>query len=262
MSDALLVRGPLAEAALDGRAPAERFVETETLQMARPSAFLHAAAEPRSEARGQLLFGERFEVLERAEGCAFGRAARNGCIGWVELAALGPLSTPTHRVQTLRAFAYAEPDLRSPPAGPLALNALVSAHTGRGRWLHDPAVGWLAEEDLAPIGQGFETDIAAVALRFVGTPHLHGCRDGVGMDAPGLVQQSRYACGLACPGSLAQQRALGRGLKQEEPPARGDLVFWHEQVGLMLDGERLITADPIAGVALKSLPAAFTIRRL
>lgn len=261
MSEALLVRGRLAEAALDGHVPAECYVETQMLQTIAPAAFIRSDARPGSEALGQLLFGERFEVLEQADGVVFGRAARDGCIGWAERAALGRPSTPTHRVQTLRAFAYAEPDLRARAAGPLALNALVSVHTGQGRWLEDPAIGWLTERDLAPIGQGFETDVTAVALRFLGAPYLHGARDGIGIDAPGLVQQAFYACGLACPRTLEGQRGLGREVDGE--PRRGDLAFWEEQVGIVLEGERLIAADVIAGVRTERLPSPFDqLRRL
>lgn len=261
MSEALLVRGALAEAALDGRVPAERYAETQTLQTIAPAAFIRSDARQGSAAVGQLLFGERFEVLEQADGVAFGRAARDGCIGWAELAALGSPSTPTHRVQTLRAFAYAEPDLRAGAAGPLALNALVSVHTGQGRWLQDPAIGWLTECDLAPIGQAFETDIAAVALRFLGTPHLHGARDGIGIDAPGLVQQALYACGRACPRALEDQRKLGLPLAEGEAPRRGDLAFWDDRVGVLRDLDHLIVAER-GGVVITAPPQVFALRRL
>lgn len=252
MTEALLFRGALAEAALDGRVAADRYVELEALQALVPSAFIRSAPEFGSEALGQLLFGERFEVLEQEGAFVFGRALRDGCIGWADAHAIGAPSIPTHRVQSLRAFAYAEPDSRAPPAGPLALNALVSVHTGQGRWLNDPTIGWLAEGDLAPIGQGFETDVAAVALRFMGAPYLHGARDGIGIDAPGLVQQAFYACGLACPRSVDAQRATGRAV--DDHPRRGDLAFWGDQVGLMLDAERLVTVQPYGVVSSVARP--------
>lgn len=255
-----LVRGGLVEAALEGRRPAERYVELVEKQAHAPSAFIHAGPHPASPRLGQLLFGERFEVLEGDGAFAFGRAVRDGCVGWVATAALGETTRPTHRVQSLRAFAYAEPDRRAPFAGPIALNALVSARTGQGAWLHDPAIGWLAEADLAPVGLGFEADAAAVALRFLGVPYLEGARDGVGLDGPGLVQQALYACGLACPRALDALRALGTEVQGS--PERGDLVFWDETVGLALDRERVVTADPSTGVVVSGAASVRTLRRL
>lgn len=241
-----LVRGGLAEAALEGRVAADAYVEPVELQAIAPAAWILAAPTAGAERLGQLLFGERFETLGAEGDWTYGRSARDGCIGWAAPARLGAPSRPTHRVQSLRAFAYAEPDPRAAPFGPLALNALVSVSAGQGRHLQDAQAGWLIESDLTPIGQGFEGDPAAVALRFLGAPYLRGARDGVGLDAPGLVQQALHACGLACPRTLGEIAELGRAVEDASALRRGDLVVWADHVGIMLDGERLLSADPHA----------------
>lgn len=237
-----LIRGGLAEAALDGRVSAARYAEPTLLQAVAPAAAIRAEPDSESEQLDQLLFGERFEVLDCEQGFAFGRSVRDGCIGWIAEAALGAPALPTHRVQSLRAFAYATPDLAARATGPFAINALVSVDAGQGRFLHDPRAGWLVESDLAPIGQGFEADAAAVALRFLGAPYRWGARDGVGVDAPGLIQLALYACGRACPRALEEQAAVGRAVRRGDL-ARGDLVIWRNHAGMMLDAEQLLSAD-------------------
>ncbi|MFI4936296.1 MAG: C40 family peptidase, partial [Caulobacterales bacterium] len=63
-----------------------------------------------------------------------------------------------------------------------------------------------------------------------------------GLDCSGLIQQARYACGLATPRDSDQQAVLGRDASPDEL-LRGDLVFWRGHVGMMLDGARLIHAN-------------------
>ena len=122
----------------------------------------------------QLLFGEAFDVLERREDRAWGRARRDGVVGWVSLAALASGAPPaTRRVASVSAA--------------LPLNALVGAD----------AHG-LSEVDLESVG-AFERDLVAVAERLLGRPHALGARSSVETDCSGLVQQALFACGLPGP---------------------------------------------------------------
>ena len=94
----------------------------------------------------QLLHGEIFDVLDRADGRAWGRARRDGVVGWVVLDSLSAgAALPTRRVAAVDAA--------------LPLNALV-VETAEG----------VADADLAPIGT-FERDPVSVAERLLGRPH-------------------------------------------------------------------------------------------
>ncbi|GAA0217755.1 hypothetical protein QOZ96_003401 [Brevundimonas nasdae] len=215
----LLARSDLAEQALEGLVRADRYRKTDAMHCRAPVADLFSSSDERID---QLLFGEIFDVLETVGGRAFGRARRDGVVGWVVLDSLregAPLAT--RRVAAVDAA--------------LPLNSLVIEAEG------------LAEADLAPVGD-FERDPVAVAERLLGRPHALGARSSIETDCSGLVQQALLACGLAGPRRSHAQAELGRAVAADDLQ-RGDIVVWmapqgdHDWTGhsaLMIDGERLI----------------------
>ncbi len=237
-----LARPGLAAAGLQGLLRAERFADPRPMQVSIPIAPLRAAADPNAEQLDQLLAGEIFDVLEIEGGFAWGQARRDGYVGFVETEALSAdLLTPTHWVTARTTFAFAEPSIKSPPFGPLSLNALVTLTEERGPLVRAAGVGWIPATHLALVGWSF-TDTAAVAERFLGAPYLWGGRGGPGLDCSGLLQQALYACGRACPRDADQQAALGEPVAPDQA-GRGDLVFWRGHAGIMLDKTRLLHAN-------------------
>ena len=219
--------------------PADRYIDTVMHQTVLPSAALRRAPSPAAEQLDQLLFGEQFEVLDEAGGWAFGRATRDGYVGYVEIGALGvPSAAPTHSVRALRTYAFSAPSIKAPPVGLYSMNALIAAGEREGRFVKT-AGGWFVQEHLAPIEQT-EPDYVAVAERFVGTPYQWGGRESLGLDCSGLVQQALYASGRACPRDSDQQAAMGEPV---EALRRGDLVFWRGHVAMMINETDIVHAN-------------------
>jgi cell wall-associated NlpC family hydrolase len=236
-----LARDGIAAASLKGIVPAARYVDTTTRQTLVPSTALRRAASADAEQHDPLLLGEPFEVLDEADGWAFGQAGRDGYVGYVAASALGPPgATPTHTVRALRSFGYSAPSIKSAPVGLYSMNALVSAEGREGRFVRT-AGGWFVEDHLAPIDQP-APDFVAVAERFVGTPYYWGGRESLGLDCSGLVQQALYAAGRACPRDSDQQAALGEPVPADRL-RRGDLVFWRGHVAIMVDATDIIHAN-------------------
>ncbi len=235
---------------------AERFAATTPRQCAAPVAAVRAGPDPAAEQVSQLLFGERFDVLEAADGFAFGQGLRDGYVGHVALGDLAPAGDPpTHRVGARAAFAFAAANIKAPAAGPLSFGALVTITEETETLALDPAIGWIAKAHLAPIARTLE-DAAVVAEMFLGAPYLWGGRSGAGLDCSGLVQQALMAGGLACPRDTDQQAKLGVEIAPDDL-ARADLVFWRGHVGMMLDAARLIHANAYhMAVAIESLAEA------
>ncbi|KAK0360918.1 hypothetical protein LTR94_025460, partial [Friedmanniomyces endolithicus] len=210
----------LAEQALEGVVRASEFRKTEAMHCRVAVADVWNDREDRID---QILHGEVFDVLDRSGGRAWGRARRDGVVGWVVLDSLAqgaPLAT--HQVRAVDAV--------------LPLNALViGSNTG------------LSAEDLRPIGE-FEVDPVAVAERLIGRPHALGARSSMETDCSGLVQQALLACGLAGPRRSDAQAELGRPVSMSEA-RRGDIVVWLAPIGdhdwrghsaLMVDEARVI----------------------
>lgn len=258
-----LMRDGLADARLEGIIPAQQFVAARPGQAIIPVAAVRAHPDSRAEQVDQLLFGEGFDRLRVQGAFVLGQASRDGYVGWVEAAALSDeIAQATHWVSALRAFAFEEPSIKSPARGPLSLNALVTVAEESGDLWRADRIGWIAKAHLSPVGRSL-SDPVKVALAHLGAPYLWGGRDSAGLDCSGLIQQAFLACGLACPRDSDLQQALG----EAAPPqalARGDLVFWTEHVGMMLDGRRLIhanshrmavTVEPLSRVRSRMLAA-------
>lgn len=233
---ALLARPDLAEQALEGLVRAQAYRAVEPMHCRVAVADLWSDDDARID---QLLFGEAFDVLDRRDGRAWGRARRDGVIGWVvldSLAAGAPL--PTRRVASVDAA--------------LPLNALVAVD----------AAG-VADDALEPIG-AFETDPAAVAERLLGRPHALGARSSIETDCAGLVQQALLACGRPGPRRSHDQADLGQAV-QAANARRGDIVVWlappggaHDWTGhsaLMADERRIIHATGGKGVVIEEFDA-------
>jgi cell wall-associated NlpC family hydrolase len=234
-----LLRDGIAARSLEGIVPAERYVDTIVYQTKVPSAGLRRAPSPDAEQLDQLLFGELFEVLDEADGWAFGQARRDGYVGYVEIAALSAQTTaPTHAVRALRTYGFSAPSIKAAPTGLYSMNALIAAEGQEGRFVKT-AGGWFVQEHLVPIGQA-EADYVAVAERFVGAPYQWGGRESLGLDCSGLVQQALYAGGRACPRDSDQQAAMGEPV---EVLRRGDLVFWRGHVAMMVSETDIVHAN-------------------
>ncbi|MDP1597950.1 NlpC/P60 family protein [Phenylobacterium sp.] len=237
-----LARSDLAGRALDGLVAAAAYADPAPRSVISPAAALRRSPDLGAEQLDQVLFGEIFDVLEEQDGFAWGQSRRDGYVGFVESAALGPLSgLPTHRVAAIRTYAFAEPSIKTKAFGPYSINALVRIEAREGRFAKAAGAGWFIEDHLAPTGW-FEDDAAAVAERFLGAPYLWGGRESLGLDCSGLTQQALAACGIAYPRDTDQQQQLGEPLTADQL-RRGDLVFWKGHVAMMLDAERIIHAN-------------------
>ena len=234
-----LMRDGIADRSLEGIVPADRYVDTTMRQTVVPAASLRRAPSPAAEQLDQLLFGELFEVLDEAEGWAFGQAKRDGYVGYVEAAALAPPSTvPTHTVRALRTYGFNAPSIKAPPVGLYSMNALIVAEGREGRFVKTSG-GWFVEDHLVPVGHA-EADYVAVAERFLGAPYYWGGRESLGLDCSGLVQQALYASGRVCPRDSDQQAEMGEPV---ETLKRGDLVFWRGHVAIMISADRMVHAS-------------------
>ena len=235
--------GRVAPVSWRGRVEAARFVEPRPARVLAEDAFLLAS--PGGPRDRQLLHGERFDVLDVAEGHAFGMSAKDGYVGHVALAALGPAPEPTHAVAARRAHLYPEPDLKRPPVAALSFGARLAADPS-GRWAETAwrgARAFVPAMHLRPIDAPME-DPAGVAERLLGAPYLWAGNGADGLDCSGLVQAALLACGIDCPGDSDQQEArVGTPLPEGAALRRGDLIFWAGHVAIALDAERIVHAN-------------------
>lgn len=240
--------GRVAHVSLKGQVEAERFTEGKWRQV--ETGTLPIFGSPGGARTRELLQGERFCVLDSEDGFAFGFAGRDGYVGWVPEASLGPEQPATHRVSAIRSHWQEVPDIkRAPRLFPLSFGARVRVTGTEGRWsrLALPAApdaeapeAWMPTAHLAPV-DSLEADPVAVAEAFLGTPYVWGGNSAFGIDCSGLVQAALLACGTACPGDSDMQMALGE--EATGPHQRGDLLFWKGHVAMVTAPDTLLHAN-------------------
>jgi cell wall-associated NlpC family hydrolase len=240
-------RPDLADAALQGRVEAARFVTPEPARIALPVVDLRPKPDLSAGIDTQLLLGEDISVFERAGGWAWVQAVADGYVGYLPEVALGAPEQPSHLVCVPRTFLYPGPDLRFPIRTTLSMGSRVTlvgeAETRGTRYglLADGSA--LILRHLRPLIDPPAEDFVAVAALFLETPYLWGGKSGLGIDCSGLVQLSMAMAGLNAPRDSDMQ-AAGLGIEiARENLQRGDLVFWKGHAAIMEDGEMMIHAN-------------------
>ena len=233
--------GRVAAARLEGEVEAELFTDGAPATVSIPVADLLRA--PGGARDRQVIRGETLTVYERRDGWAFVEAAKDGYVGYVTEAALGPYIEATHIVSVPATHLYPVADLKRHEAAHLSFGSRLRVVSAAGNFFETEEGQFVPKPHVRPANRPF-TDPATIAQLFFGVPYLWGGNSILGIDCSGLVQAALSACGIACPGdSDLQEAALGRALAEDEPLQRGDLVFWKGHVAMAVDPDTLIHAN-------------------
>jgi cell wall-associated NlpC family hydrolase len=237
-------RPDLADEMLRGRVQAERFASGELYEIADAIVPMHSAPRFDATRMTELLYGERVKVFAVEEGWAWVKAAHDGYVGYISAHALRrEITGAAHRICTPLTFMYPAPDLKSLPEVALPMNARLEIMDISDKFARLRNGRYVYSGHLLPL-TSHATDFVAVAEQFLHVPYLWGGKTFHGLDCSGLVQTAMHAAGLACPRDTDMQESeLGAPVQDHNALRRGDLLFWKDHAGIMVDGERIIHAN-------------------
>jgi cell wall-associated NlpC family hydrolase len=240
-------RPDLAAKYLEGKIKAARFVTGEEFEISDALAPLREGPSSDAMLSTQALKGERVTIYDRnAEGWAWGQLNSDGYVGWLPDRTLAkPAAAPTHKITSLRTFAFPGPSIKLPPVETLVMGATITVVREEGAFAVTRDGWYLPAQHVGRIDRTAD-DFVAVAEQFAGTPYLWGGKSSFGIDCSGLVQVALNAAGTGCPrDSDMQQHGLGRALQGAESNKlqRGDLIFWNGHVAIVRDADTIVHAN-------------------
>ncbi|MGV4793563.1 NlpC/P60 family protein [Rhizobium sp. F40D2] len=241
-------RPDLAEAGLEGKVEASRFVEGAPARIGVPVVGLRPEPDLARGIDTELLLGEDVTVFDRADGWCWVKAASDGYVGYIKAEALSEgKPAPTHIVSVPRTFVYPEPELRKPHRSILSMGSRVHvAGEAEARGNHYVVLEdgtAIFSKHVQPIGALDGADYVEIATRFLETPYLWGGRSGLGIDCSGLVQLAMQMTGRNAPRDTDMQATgLGEPINRSEI-RRGDLVFWKGHVAVFENPETILHAN-------------------
>lgn len=255
-------RPDLADIRLQGQVNAARFVTGQMARVASARLAMFAAPTGQSAMSSELRAGELVDVFERAHGLAWVQNRSDHYVGYVaESGLVETIADPAWRINTLQAYIYPEPSVKTVPLDllPYPARVAVAADLPNG-WSRLTTGGYIYTRQLE-LASLCHADYVFTAGRLLHVPYLWGGRTAQGIDCSGLVQLALEIAGIDCPRDSDQQR-LSFGTApptdwRDYPFTRGDLVFFPGHVGIMTDSSHLlhanahhmaVTAEPLATV--------------
>ncbi len=198
--------------------------------------------EPEGARTRQLLYGEPVQPLDDLGAHVRIRAKRDGYIGVMARADLGPPMAATHRVTAPATHLYPAPDIKTRAQIGLSFGSLLTVIDRDERFCTTHLGLYVPTSHVHRATRRF-ADPVAVAELFLGTPYLWGGNSREGIDCSGLVQVACLACGVSCPGDSGEQaELLGVPLDPQAPLKRGDLVFWNGHVAWVAEPDTVLHA--------------------
>ena len=244
-------RGDLADVALAGKMFAPHYAEAMPMRCSAPKAMLRKQGGKNHEAVSELLHGEDFHLLDVTGDWAWGYCGHDGYVGHLPVHALQQqrkTPEPTHLISARAALIFIEPDFKSGVMKRLPMGARLacSEPSACGHFLKT-GKGFVHVRHVQAIGAKvvFDGSNSAIDLaeQLIGAPYLWGGRSGDGLDCSGLIQTVLGLTGVKAPRDADQQmEALADDLADDDQLRRGDIVFFPDHVGIMVDPERIVHA--------------------
>lgn len=238
----------------------KKVVTTGPFKVVKPTADIHeepCIMERIGRRDSQLLLGELFEVTGREGHFLKGRSKTDGYTGYMHHADLAPAEDPaTHFCAARLSSIRTAPDIKAREVMPVSMMSrlTIDRHSLKNDFVHATGLGWIHAGHVAPLPSLKQRiDHVTEALEYLGTQYRYGGRSAFGIDCSGMVQQALTRSGFRnVPRDADMQQKSNRLGELVHPDScqRGDIVFFAQHVGIMIDRQRIISATEKFGMVV------------
>jgi cell wall-associated NlpC family hydrolase len=216
---------------------------------------LRAEPADKSEMISQLLFGDRFEVLEQTEKWARIQTAFDDYQGWMDIKQFRPVKKETYdRLNALAAITglkvyHPVTKQNSGEILRLVAGSSLPFYNKEKESILEADVYKLSESAFQPDRANFYDNVVETAKFYLHTPYLWGGRSVFGIDCSGFSQMVYKLCGVALKRDAWQQALQGETVDFIQEAKAGDLAFFDNEegriihVGMMLADQHIIHAS-------------------
>jgi cell wall-associated NlpC family hydrolase len=244
------VRPDLADISLSKDVVAARYVEPMLRQCVRGVVPLLTEPDAKARQSSQIRYGEFLDVFEiREDGYAWIQNRSDRTVGYIpsDDVLSEEIADLSHRINVLQTFVHLNPDITSPPVDELTLGSYVHPLGEEKNFWRLASGGYVFANHIATAETVRTSDFVFTAGRMLNVAYLCGGRTPRGLDNSGLVQLALSLAEIDSPRDCDHQRAsFGEPLSRhwrDIPWRRGDLVFFTNHVGIMVDDSHLIHAS-------------------
>ncbi|TVR42605.1 MAG: hypothetical protein EA394_03085 [Bacteroidia bacterium] len=217
------------------------------------AAAVRLEAHHKSEMVSQLLFGERFHVIESGNEWLYIESLEDVYRGWIWRPQVEILDKKNKMLlQAYNSYVITESFSRMSMASGersfmVGAGSTMYGAPGQGFTLFGKTFMFEGEYKYFPKVSSGE-DLAKLATIFLHTPYLWGGRSVFGIDCSGLVQIVCKIAGIAMPRDASVQATKGKTIHLIHEAKAGDLCFFASEekeishTGVLLDNEQIIHA--------------------
>ena len=190
----------------------------------------------KSKLSSQLLFGEKFQILQKQNGWLKIKTSYDKYIGYIKDKRYIKNLKITHKISSLKANLYSEPERNFKTNIKLSFCSLISV-TEEIKNFYKFGKYWIKKKDVRPIN--FKQNIFKNICIFRNTPYKWGGKSYKGIDCSALVQLFYKFNNLYCPRDTKDQI---RYFKKPKKIKKDAIIFWKGHVAICLSKNILIHA--------------------
>ena len=210
----------------------------------------------RTEMLTQVLFGERFRIIDKIKGWAYIELLFDGSPGWVENSSIKELNIEEYNILTdnepviLPGISVAQStDLPLVSEITLMPGSEIYGLTGKNNSFRIMGKNYKLDHSIETKSGTTRDNIIETAKIYMNSPFLWGGKSPCGTDCAGYVQMVYKINGISLPRDVAEQPGKGTTLSFVEEAQPGDLAFFDDDrsqithVGLLLEKNQIIHAS-------------------